>query len=154
MHMLVPLLAALAVAADPVLDALDTELARTVEAWKGQEEAPYYIGYRVTDGTWWDVEALHGALSRSDANRTRWLDVSVRVGDRALDSTHPIRERYSLEYDWQDGRLPVEGDDRTLRTPIWRATSDMLRNSSNPQDCATIRTRVSGYSSNPRDRVC
>ncbi len=123
--MLLPLFCGLVLASDSVLDALESELARTVEAWGGQERAPYYLAYKVTDGTWWDVEAVHGALSRSEADRMRWLDVSVRAGDRTLDSTHPVREESSSQYDRPDGRFPVEGEGRTLRTPIWRATSDM-----------------------------
>jgi predicted Zn-dependent protease len=118
---------ALAQSDDPVFSALDTELQRTMAAWQGAPDAPYYLGYRVTDATHWSVAAIYGALSDSQESRSRWLDVSARVGSPALDNTHPIRERFNWDFDWQDNRLPLDGSALALRTSIWRSTSDVLR---------------------------
>jgi TldD protein len=114
---------------DPLLDALTTELDRTVSGWAGEPDAPYYIGYRVDHATYVNVSATHGALSRSDEAKSRVLDVSVRVGSPELDNTHPIRSRgwdgtsragmYAL--------LPLDGSPLALRTSIWQATSDAVR---------------------------
>jgi TldD protein len=114
---------------DPLLDALTTEIDRTMAGWEGEPDAPYFVGYRVDAGTWTNVYAVHGALSRSEENRSRTLDVSVRVGSHDLDNTHPIRGR-SWEGSDRAGlseALPLDGSDLALRTSIWRATADSVR---------------------------
>ena len=75
---------AMALAAEPapdvLLDALGAELDRTMAAWKGEPDAPYFLSYRVTDLTSWTVSARYGALASSAVDRSRNLDVAARVG--------------------------------------------------------------------------
>jgi TldD protein len=114
---------------DPLLDALVTELDRTVDAWRDQPDAPYYVRYRVDDGTYVNVSAVDGALASSDQSRVRLLDASARVGTPDLDNTHPIRGS-SFDAAGREGlaqTLPVDGSPLALRTAIWNATSDAVR---------------------------
>ena len=53
----------------------------------------YYIGYTVYDERRVILEASEGAMVSDNDNRSRELDVDVRVGDYALDNTHQIRDQ-------------------------------------------------------------
>ena len=79
--------AALGSAEDPVVSALTGEMTRTLASWKGQDDAPYYLGYRVTDTHRIAISARYGAIGEDTDTRSRELDVSARVGTPALDST-------------------------------------------------------------------
>lgn len=120
------LLAAAAHAAsdDPVVAALETELDRTLSALRGEEAAPYFLGYRVLDERRIWVTARYGArASRSDW-RGRGLDVDARIGTPELDSTHVLRGdgRYGLNRHVGE-ELPITGADLALRAAIWNATT-------------------------------
>lgn len=113
---------------DPLLHALVTELDRTTAGWKGEPDAPYFVGYRVDDGKWIDVSATDGALARSEERRSRVLDVSARVGSPELDNTHPLRGSHDgFAREGYHQALPVDGGDLALRTAVWNATSDAVR---------------------------
>jgi predicted Zn-dependent protease len=119
---------ALAAADEPILEALQAELARTMQAWEGQEDAPYFLGYRVSDSFQVELRAEQGALAASRADRRCLLDVSVRVGNPELDNTHAIRDEYWFNQTGHQGlRLPCEGDVLALRTEIWRETDQEIR---------------------------
>jgi len=110
--------------ADPVLEALTTELDRTMTAWEGEEDAPYYLTYRVNDYRSWSVTARHGALSSSQENRGRILDVSARVGSYELDSRHAVRGGSFSDTNMHTGvSLPVDASSDALRSVIWTATN-------------------------------
>lgn len=113
---------------DPLLSALDAEMTRQVASWQGQEDAPYYLGYRVTDTHDLELGARYGQLVPDSDDRTRLLDVSVRVGTRELDSTHTLRDEARLDDPWSSPTmLPVDGSVAALRSGIWRASSDRVR---------------------------
>lgn len=112
-------------AADPLLDALKTELGRSVAGLKNAEPVPlYYLGYEAYDKTSYSVSAQEGSVFDEADGRSRQLDVDVRVGSAALDNTH------ELKGDSADGNsrsqesfvLPVEGDPAALRSEIWNLT--------------------------------
>jgi predicted Zn-dependent protease len=101
---------------DPVLRAMQTELARSKAKLKlEQMAAPYYIAYQLIDLDGRVAEAAFGAL-RSDIHlRFRFLRVVVRVGDYKQDSY----------YGQGQGTLdvaPLDDDEMALRTQLWLAT--------------------------------
>jgi TldD protein len=109
--------------ADPILEALTGELERTTAAWEGEEDAPYYLSYRVSDLHSWNVSARHGALSASTESHQRVLDVSARVGSYELDSQHPLRGGGFNETNYHAGAsLPVDASAEAMRVAIWGAT--------------------------------
>ncbi len=114
---------------DAVLDAVEVELARTLAAWEGVEDAPWYFGYRVDDVTSWDVVGRYGALDHSTLARSRVIDVDVRAGDRHRDSTHPLRnERWDFGVtELSHGVLPIDDDRLALRAEVWRLTDEATR---------------------------
>ena len=113
---------------DLLLEALELELERTMEAYEGQEGAPYYLGYRVADQEHWKLSARYGALGASSTTRRRTLDVSARVGSPALDSTHQLKGGFVSGLNLHTGhQLPLDAEPRALRAAIWVATHKEVR---------------------------
>ena len=129
--MAVPLLGFLTQAAQQpgpssLSQALQEELARAsgVLRQKG-DPAPYFISYTVKDIQATEIAASLGALQASETDRSRLLDVEVRVGDYQLDSTHQIRGQrggaagpaFSFPI-----RMPLDDDVAALKSVIWLET--------------------------------
>ncbi len=115
---------------DPLLDALRTELDRTVTTLAGDEDTPYFLGYRVTDTTSWNLRARYGQLTRDvdpDGRRQRQLDVVARVGTMHRDSTHPVRGDFFDPNLHLGQQLPLDDDPFALRMGIWNATGKEVR---------------------------
>lgn len=127
MHLLALSLAALAAEPDPLLVALDAELDRTMSAWEGQDDSPYFLSYRVSDSVRWRLSARYGAIAYSDEGRSRTLDVSARVGSYDLDSTHRIKGESQLNMNLHTGQaLPMEASAQAIQAAIWTATSKSI----------------------------
>ncbi|MEP6715103.1 MAG: TldD/PmbA family protein, partial [Terriglobia bacterium] len=70
-----------------LLDTMKQELERNFQVLKGKAEpAPYFMAYEVTDLDSHDVGATLGVLNATSNTHNRYLDVTVRVGDRKLDN--------------------------------------------------------------------
>ncbi len=109
-----------AASADPVLQALDLELARATEALGGEDNPPYYIALEVIETRNLSMHGEEGGLQGYGPDRTRWVHADVRVGSPTLDSTHPLRDM-----GWDDAppagtSLGMADDPAVLRTAIWR----------------------------------
>jgi TldD protein len=123
LHLLALILAAAAADPDPLLVALDDELDRTMTAWDGADDAPYFLSYRVSDVESWRLSARYGAIASSSERRSRNLDVSARVGSYERDSTHPIRGESRLNLNLHVGQsLPIDASARAIQAAIWEAT--------------------------------
>ena len=69
------------------------------------------------------MSASFGALERSDESRGRFGTVEVRVGDYALDNTHPIRgDAGAASPRAARISLPLTDDDKPIQLALWRAT--------------------------------
>ena len=79
--------AAPAVPADPVLQAMAAELDRTHKALRLEDyERPYFVAFRVVDRDNIEVTGRFGALIEDERDVSRHAAVDVRVGDYAFDS--------------------------------------------------------------------
>src|SRR5204863_9003528 len=84
--------AAAALPTSPVSQALEQEMKRAFDLLKQKgNPAPYFISYSVRENQSFDMEASRGALRSSARDRSRLLDVDIRVGEYDLDNTHQIR---------------------------------------------------------------
>jgi predicted Zn-dependent protease len=110
----------------PVLQALQEEMTRAsaVLRQKG-DPAPYFISYSVNEIETTEIDASLGALRSSETDRSRLLDIDVRVGDYQLDSTHQIRGQRGA----QSGPafsypilMPLDDDVAALKSVIWLET--------------------------------
>lgn len=110
----------------PVLQALQEEMGRAsaILRQKG-DPAPYFISYSVNEIETTEIDASLGALRSSETDRSRLLDIDVRVGDYQLDSTHQIRGQRG----GQSGPafsypvlMPLDDDVAALKSVIWLET--------------------------------
>ncbi len=113
-------------ASGPVLQALQEEMSRASAMLRQKANpAPYFISYSVNEIQTTEIEASLGALRSSETDRSRLLDVDVRVGDYQLDSTHQIRGQRGA----QSGPnfsypvlMPIDDDVAALKSVIWLET--------------------------------
>jgi TldD protein len=115
---------------DPVLTAMQQELTRSLQNLKKTSTPPYFLSYQLTDNRGIQVSASFGALTGSSDQSTRWLDLDLRVGDYALDNTHPLREAdpYGAFSDQMERqKIPLENDPDALRVALWRETERKYR---------------------------
>jgi predicted Zn-dependent protease len=115
------------VAEAPLLTVLAGELARNVKELgktKKADLSPYFVEYEATDEHNVEVEGSFGTLVTSTDDRSRSLDVDVRIGTPKLDSTHRLRGDYDVSRDFtRQAWLPVEDDPSAIRAVAWLATN-------------------------------
>jgi predicted Zn-dependent protease len=105
---------------------MSQELNRSFQNLKKAPVPPYFLAYQLTDNRAITVSSSFGALSGSDDQRTRLLDIDLRVGDYSLDNTHPLRGGMPSFGDFADRftreKIPLENDPDALRMALWRET--------------------------------
>ena len=69
-----------------MLDTMSQELQRNFDALKKAETPPYFMAYEITDLNTRVVSATLGVLDGTQNSHNRYLDVTVRVGDPAMDN--------------------------------------------------------------------
>ena len=110
----------------PLLDAMKTELDRSMKTFGAQDPPAYYIGYTLTDSQRATVSGSNGALLSSDEVRNRWLEVAVRTGNYNLDSTHKVDGRQPPTAG-PGTNAPLDDDPDVLRRAIWLETDKQYR---------------------------
>jgi TldD protein len=115
--------------ADPVLTAMQQELNRSLQNLKKTPTPPYFLSYQLTDNRSVHVSASFGALTGSTEQNTRLLDLDLRVGDYALDNTHPLRDAGRGDFSDQSDRqkIPLENGADALRVALWHETERKYR---------------------------
>jgi len=110
----------------PVLQALEDEVKRAMDVLgKRGDPAPYFLSYQVHEIDEVTISSSQGALRSTNEDRSRLLDIEVRVGDYALDNTHEIRGQrggsgvggYSAPVS-----MPIDDDPDALKSVIWLET--------------------------------
>jgi len=107
--------------ASPVLVALSAELDRSLTTFKTQPVAAYFLGYQAIERHSFTVSSSFGALQNSSESRTRLFDIDLRVGDYALDNTHPLRGTAQNTAPGAHA-LPVEDNVDAVRAAVWFQT--------------------------------
>jgi predicted Zn-dependent protease len=110
-------------AASSVVGILQAELQRNFSILNKEPTPTYFLGYTVHDERSSTLVASLGALERTDESRGRFATVEVRVGDYALDNTHPLRGDGG-GVNPRTGRvsLPLTDDEKPIQLALWRAT--------------------------------
>ncbi|MDE0094085.1 MAG: metallopeptidase TldD-related protein [Gammaproteobacteria bacterium] len=105
---------------DVLLQALQDEMERSlIDLQLDEEPAPYFISYTVIDRNTTSIRATGGAKVAESSSRVRYLDVSVRVGDRVLDNTKYFAYGGSFG---ATNTLPLNDSYDELRRVIWQLT--------------------------------
>jgi TldD protein len=109
-------------AADPLLHAMQTELAREqAQLVLPGLQRPYFMEYRLEDIATYDAVANYGALTTESSGHQRVVRVEVRIGDYATDSSS-ARGDGSLEL------APGDDDPDALKFALWTATDEAYKN--------------------------
>ena len=115
LSLLILLLSPLVAQADPgaredaVLQALDTELKRSVDLLQSEETVPYFIGLEAMEVESVNIMGEEGGLQGYRPKVRRYIHADVRLGTPKLDSTHPLRDD-TWEWHRSGSRLPA-GDE-------------------------------------------
>jgi predicted Zn-dependent protease len=118
--------------ASPVLAVAKSEVDRDFAALKDQPVAAYYLSYEIADSKVDTVTSSFGALVSSDSSHHRVAHVSVRVGDFALDNTHPIRNAEgkiaaALAGSLSQVSVPFDDDPLPIRLVLWDETNKVYK---------------------------
>ncbi len=113
-------------APSPLIEAMETELQRSMEVLKKADPPPYFIAYSVVDQQNVQVQGSNGALLESQEVRTRWLEAQVRVGSYELDNTHKVGDRPAFGGGGATP-LPIDDDVPVIRRAIWLETDRQYR---------------------------
>ena len=120
---------AYAAQADPVMDAMQAELQRSMTLTLNQLDKPYYLSYTVDDEHAWSAAATLGGLISSADNDFRVPRLRMRVGDYKFDNSNwtganAAGPRYDLR------SFPIEDSNPlVLRQYLWLATDSAFKGS-------------------------
>ena len=116
--------------ADPVLATMKGELSRSFQNLKRTPSPPYFLSYQLTDNRSVVISASFGALTGSTEQKTRLLDVDLRVGDYALDNTHRIRDASpygDFTEHMGEPKMPLDDASDALKVALWQVTENRYR---------------------------
>jgi TldD protein len=118
--------------ASPVLAIAKSEVERDFGALKDQPVPAYYLSYEIADSKIDTVSSAFGALVSSDSSHKRAAHVSLRVGDYALDNTHPIRNMQgkiaaAFAAALSQVAVPFDDDPLPIRLVLWDETNKVYK---------------------------
>ncbi len=109
---------AVSAVSDPVLKAMQTEIARATTELGKAEQPPYYLGYTVYDQEYVVLVGAYGSLLTNAAGQRRFADVNMRVGKPELDNTHGQSRPSGVN----SGSLPLGNDGDAIARVLWELT--------------------------------
>ena len=106
-----------------IMQAMRDELARSTEQLELEGlEKPYFLAYTVRETERLNAAGSFGALLSSSDDKSRLLNVEVRIGDPSFDNTNFGSMSLFPSSFALGGGLPLENDYREIRRQIWLAT--------------------------------
>jgi predicted Zn-dependent protease len=105
-------------ASDPVLKAMQAELARATTELGKSEQAPYFLSYTVYDQDFVVLVGAYGSLLNSVSAQRRQADITMRVGTPELDNTHGQSRPSGVS----SGMLPLGNDQDAIARVLWELT--------------------------------
>jgi predicted Zn-dependent protease len=106
-----------------LLQTLQQELDRAMTSLSKADPAPYFISYSANDDSSAVIVASNGALLANADRRNRSVDISVRVGSRALDNTHGENRFHSVV----TTTLPLDDRADAMARVLWLNTDRMYK---------------------------
>jgi len=110
----------------PVLDAMKAELKRSQLKLGSQPVPPYYVGYQIVETHRFLVRGEFGRLENSNENRSRQLDIDLRVGDYLMDNTREVRGEFNFGQ-FNSAPVPIDDDPDAIRAVLWHLTDQRYK---------------------------
>ena len=113
-----------------ILEAMTTEMQRSVETLSQQEQPLYYLSYEVTETKVRSLSADRGKVVVNSENQSTLLNMDLRVGDAEFDNTHVLPSQTRRPFgSSQARRFPISlGNAGAIRQDLWYATDLEYRN--------------------------
>ncbi len=117
---------------DVAFRAMRDELQRSMKKLQLEQlQRPYFISYRILETRHQEAAARFGGLMNSSDHNNRFLSVSVRVGDYALDNSNffsmPFGNTGVARMFGGTVELPLDDNYDELRRQIWLATDGVYK---------------------------
>ena len=113
-------------ASQMVLDTMQAELDRGRTELAKADPSPYFISYTVNDRDSLTIAGSQGTILNSQNNRSRFADVSMRIGTPELDNTHNESRPSALT----SGSIPLIDDKDAIARVLWQLTEREYRKAS------------------------
>jgi len=104
---------------DVLLQTMQRELQRAVNALAKSDPSPYFVSYAVVDADVVAVAGVNGSIVTSTRVRRRQADVMMRVGSASLDNTHGQSRPSGIT----SGALPLRDDPEATARVLWQLTN-------------------------------
>jgi TldD protein len=114
-------------AADPVFDAMQTELKRSMTLSLQQLEKPYFVSYTIDTGHEWAASAVMGGLLGVSSEPFRYPAMQLRVGDYKFDQTNYAGGGRGASYSLSG--FPLDNDPAVIRQYLWLQTDSAYKSS-------------------------
>ncbi len=112
----------------PVLQAMKEELSRSLKILGEQPTPPYFLSYEITQIHSAGASGSFGTVVSSGENRSRQLDIDLRVGDYTMDNTHPVRGRFRrFGRRFSFVQVPLDDDPDAIRGILWFYTDQKYK---------------------------
>ena len=110
-----------------VLDAMSTELNRSLETLSKQEHPLYYLSYEITETHERSMSAERGSIQAINANTASLLDMDLRIGNAKFDNTHVLAsDSVGPSVRSMSFAIPT-GDAKALQQELWYATDRLYK---------------------------
>ena len=112
-----------------VLEAMHTELERSMFKLKAQPVPPYFLSYEIVDTHSFFITSTFGKLTSSSENHHRQLGIDLRVGDYAMDNMREIRggmTGFPIQ-NFPGTTIPLDNDPDAIRAALWYRTDDRYK---------------------------
>ena len=142
-------------AKSPLLDIMLEENLRSAKILSKQATPAFYLGYTVREEKNAVIEAEGGGLITDATNKSRSLDVEVRVGSPIFDNRRRLANDRIGEFAFlaREGRFPFGADPEAVKHALWletdrkfRESELFLRNLKTQQNLSTAKSDAPDFS--------
>ena len=117
-----------------VLNAMESELDRSMTVLADQPDPPFYLSYEITDNYQARVSTSFGQITRTSESAGAYYDIDLRVGTPQKDNTHlPSRQRFPR---FTYGSLASQD---SIRNNLWLLTDRSFKQAT--EQLMNVRTR-------------
>ena len=115
------------VSKEPMLNAMQSEIKRSMPIFKKQKPPIYFISYMITSSKKYSYSSSLGKIENQNISEDAVLDIDVRVGSEKMDNTRPLKG-YDLGWGGQTSTLALlSPDEKVLKSILWQATESAVK---------------------------